>query len=96
MSAKVNLTFNSAGFREILLGDGVHDLIEKTADNIADRANSNLQSSKSEGFQADVWQGAMMSRYGYGGRWIGSVSSMDREAAAEEAEDKVLSRAVNG
>jgi hypothetical protein len=35
-----------------------------------------------------------MSKYGYGGRWVGRVAAMDYKASADEAEMKSLSRAV--
>lgn len=90
----IKITFNSAGFRAILLSDGVRDLLEKTSGEIAARANANLTDRKSEGFEAHVWEGAMMSKYGHGGRWLASVSALDSRAAADEAEHKSLSKAV--
>ncbi len=94
MIQSVKLEFNSEGFREILLSEGVRDLVAEEAEKIASRANANLTDSKSEGYEAEVFQGAMMSKYGYGGRWVGSVRAIDSRASADEAENKSLSRAV--
>ena len=90
----IKLTFNSEGFREILCGEGVKDIVADEAEKIALRANANLTDPDSEGFAAEVFQGAMMSKYGYGGRWIGRVAAMDYKASADEAEMKSLLRAV--
>ena len=92
----IQLTFNSAGFREILLSDGVRSVVESATDQIADRANANLTDQKSEGYEGDVVESPRMSGYGNGGRWVGFVRSADYRAAADEAENKSLSRAVQG
>ena len=90
----IKITFNSEGFREILCGEGVKDVVTEEAEKIAIKANSNLTDPNSEGFEAEVFQGSMMSKYGYGGRWIGRVTALDSKASADEAEMKSLSRAV--
>lgn len=90
----IKLTFNSEGFREILVGDGVKGLVKNVTENIASRANANLGDPTSEGFTAEVFQGNMMQKYGHGGRWIGRVAAADAKASADEAETKSLSRAV--
>ena len=90
----ITITFNSEGFREILCGEGVKDVVLNEAETIALKANGNLTDPDSEGFEAEVFQGSMMSKYGYGGRWIGRVAAMDYKASADEAEMKSLSRAV--
>lgn len=90
----IKLTFNSEGFREILVGDGVKGLVENVTENIASRANANLGDPESEGYIAEVFQGSMMQKYGHGGRWIGRVAAADARASADEAETKSLSRAV--
>ena len=94
MTTNIKITFNSEGFREILCGEGVKDVVSDEAQKIAINANGNLTDPDSEGFEADVFQGSMMSKYGYGGRWIGRVVAMDAKASADEAEMKSLSRAV--
>jgi len=90
----IKLTFNSEGFREILVGDGVKGLVKNVTENIASRANANLGDPGSEGYTAEVFQGSMMQKYGHGGRWIGRVAAADARASADEAETKSLSRAV--
>ena len=90
----IKITFKSEGFREILMGEGVKALVSEETEKIALKANSNLTDPDSEGFGAEVFQGSMMSKYGYGGRWVGRVAAMDYKASADEAEMKSLSRAV--
>lgn len=90
----IKLTFNSEGFREILVGDGVKGVVESVTESIASRANANLSDPTSEGFTAEVFQGNMMQKYGHGGRWLGRVVAADVKASADEAETKCLSRAV--
>ncbi len=88
MAGQAKIEFISDGFRQILLSDGVRDLVQQTADEIKDRADANI-SEASEGFSSKVWQGG----YG-GGRWVGSVTTTDATSMAAEAEDKALSKAV--
>lgn len=91
---EMKITFNSEGFRQILMNEEVKAIVSEEAEKIALRANDNLTDDKSEGFEAEVFQGSMMSKYGYGGRWVGRVVAMDARASADEAEMKSLSRAV--
>lgn len=91
---KIDIQFNSEGFRQILVGDGVKNVVEEATKNIAEKANANLTDPQSEGYVSKVFQGAMMSKYGHGGRWVGYVTAADRRASADEAETKSLSRAV--
>ena len=90
----ITITFDSEGFREILCGEGVKNVVSEEAEKIALKANGNLTDPDSEGYEADVFPGSMMSKYGHGGRWIGEVVAMDYKASADEAEMKSLSRAV--
>lgn len=92
----IKLTFNSAGFREILLGDGVRSVVASATEQITANANANLTDDKSEGYEGDVVQSPRMSGYANGGRWVGFVRCADYRAAADEAENKSLSRAVLG
>lgn len=92
MATQIKLTFISDGFRQILLGSGVKDVVQSAADKIQAKANANAGiNGESEGFSVDVWEG----NYG-GGRWIGSVSTTDLESQKAESEDKALSKAVTG
>lgn len=88
MATQIRLEFISSGFKEILESDGVHDLVQDTANEICDRANAN-NNRGGEGFATNVIKGG----YG-GGRWIGFVKATDKESAIAEAEDKALSGAV--
>lgn len=92
--SEVQIKFNSEGFRQILLGDGVRQVVQDATDRIANTANANLTDPGSDGFEGDVVESPRMSGYGNGGRWVGFVRSVDAGAAEDEAENKVLSRAV--
>lgn len=83
------IEFNSDGFKQILMGDGVKSLVEGKAQDIAAEASSGL-SEGSEGFKASAFQGG----YG-GGRWIGAVTSTGHESLVAESENHVLSGAVH-
>lgn len=88
MSVKVRMEFNSAGFKEVLESDGVRAAVDEIGQEIASRANANI-SGESDGFEVRTQIGG----YG-GGRWVSFVTASDFEASKEEAEDKVLTRAV--
>lgn len=83
---KVRIVFNSPGFREILLSEGTKELVETTAQDIADRANAN---SGGDGFEASTIVGG----YG-GGRYIGFVTATTEEAMKAEAENGALTGAI--
>lgn len=89
------IVFNSEGFRQILTSEGCRDVVQSATDAIRDKAVENYDAvtldnvDASEGIRANVQIGG----YG-GGRYIGFVSTADKYAAAAEAEDKILSRAV--
>ena len=85
---EVKLEFISDGFRQILMSDGVRALVEKTTNDIKQKADSGIL-GKAEGFKAHVFKGG----YG-GGRWVGSVYTTDFGTMAAEAERKVLTKAV--
>ena len=85
----VRLVFNSDGFRQILQSEGVHDLVQQTAEEIAEKANAN-NTRGGEGFEARTQIGG----YG-GGRYIGFVTTTDNKAKIAESEDKALTRALS-
>ena len=58
----IEIKFNSEGFRQILLGDGVKNLVTEATNNIAEKANANLTDPESEGYTASVFQGDMVSK----------------------------------
>ena len=88
MGQQIKIKFISSGFREILCSGEVHYLVSQAAQQIQSRANAN-NSRGGDGFSAETWMGG----YG-GGRWVATVSAMDRAARIAESEDKALSRAV--
>lgn len=85
----VRLVFNSDGFRQILQSEGVHDLVQQTAEEIAEKANAN-NTRGGQGFEARTQIGG----YG-GGRYIGFVTTTDNKAKIAESEDKALTRALS-
>ena len=88
MSVDIKIEFISEGFRQILLSEGTKSVVTSAAEKIQAEANSGL--TNSQGFSANTWVGG----YG-GGRYVASVTSIDRAAAAAEAENQVLTRAVH-
>lgn len=88
MAAQIEIQFISDGFRQILLSDGVRNVVQNATDEIQAKANAGI-SDDSAGFSAQVWQGS----YG-GGRWVGSVTTTDKASIIAEAENKVLTGAV--
>ena len=86
MSARI--VFNSEGFRKILLSEGCHEVVTQVTEEIKDRANSN-NARGGEGFRASTQVGG----YG-GGRWIGFVSTTDKNTMIAESEDKALTGAL--
>ena len=87
MSVKVRMEFNSAGFKEVLESDGVRAAVDEIGQEIASRANANI-SGESDGFEVTTVKGYDSDR------WITIVTASDFEASKEEAENKVLTRAV--
>lgn len=83
----MEIVFNSAGFKEILESEGVRELVQDTAQEIANKANENYGG---DGYEVKV------QHLGYGGgRWGAFISSKDKKAAQAESEDKALTRALN-
>ena len=82
----MKIEFISKGFKEILNTEGVKNLVQDTANEIANKANANYGG---DGFKPRVIKGF----YG-GGRWVGFVNSTDRKSIAAESEDQALTRAV--
>lgn len=86
--AEVKIEFNSEGFKEILMSDGMKRCVEAAANDIKNRADSNID-EESEGYSVNTWQGG----YG-GGRWVASVTTTDFASMAAESERKALTKAV--
>lgn len=87
--SSTRLVFNSDGFRQILLSEGCHNLVQQVTEEIAERANTNNVRG-GEGFKATTQVGG----YG-GGRYIGFVSAADNKANIAESEDKALTGALS-
>lgn len=83
------IVFNSEGFREILLSDGCHEVVQNVTEEIAAKANANNDRG-GNGFNASTEVGG----YG-GGRWVGFVTATDKKAAAAQSEDQALTRALS-
>ena len=88
MASETRLVFNSDGFRELLLSEGVKELVSTAAEEIQNKADAN-NTRGGEGFRSTVQVGG----YG-GGRWIGFVSTTDKASEIAESEDKALTRAI--
>lgn len=84
----VRIVFNSEGFRQVLLSEECHEVVTQVTEEIKDRANSN-NARGGEGFRASTQVGG----YG-GGRWIGFVSTTDKNTMIAESEDKALTGAL--
>jgi hypothetical protein len=89
LTMSTRIVFNSDGFRQVLLSEGCHELVETVTQEISDKANANNDRGGS-GFNASVEVGG----YG-GGRWIGFVTATDKKAAAAQSEDQALTRALS-
>lgn len=83
------IVFNSEGFREILLSDGCHELVQSVTEEIEEKANANNDRG-GNGFRSSTEVGG----YG-GGRWVGFVTATDNKAAAAQSEDQALTRALS-
>lgn len=83
MAESIRIVINHDGFRELLCSDEMHDLVQEHAEAVAQRAG--------DGFEATTFMGG----FG-GGRWVGNVKTISTEARKAEAENMVLSQAVNG
>lgn len=86
-SGITNVEFNNDGFKAILQSDGCREVIEQTANEIADKANSN-NSRGGTGFNSKVELGTKA------GRYIGFVYSTDKNSLIAETEDSALSGAI--
>lgn len=80
-ASKVRISFNSRGFHDILMGDGVHDMLQGRVEAIQAKAACGCDTSMVRGY------------YG-GGRWLAFVTADSKEARRAEAVDMALSRAV--
>lgn len=89
MKDVVRIEFVGEGFGEILRSDGTRDLVQSVTDEIGANANAN-NSRGGEGFRTSVEQSGRFKNR----RWIGFVSTTDKNSVIAETEDGALSRAV--
>ena len=93
MSTKINIKFNPAGFAECL--SGTSGMVESEASKIAARADGYVRNGS--GFHVEMSNEPRFQDSGYGvTRPIGRVVANDDETSKEEAENKILSKAVSG
>ena len=93
MSTQIKIKWNPAGFAESL--QGLSGQVQGEAEKIAARASSYL--TKGSGFHVEMTQMARYQDSSYGvSRPVAYVVSNDEESAKEEAENKILSKAVSG
>jgi len=90
MSAKIDIKFNPAGFAEVLQGLSGTVLAEANA--IAARAGSYLEGPG--GFDVEMTQAARYQDSAYGVTRPVAYVMADEDASREEAENKILSKAV--
>lgn len=79
--AEIKIEFNSDGFKQILMSEGMKSCVLSEAQKIQEKANDNSGGH----FNAKAWTG----NYG-GGRWVASAFSTEKA----ESEDKALTKAV--
>ena len=89
--SEIHITFKPEGFAECL--QGLSGQVQSVAENIASRASSMI--TKGSGFHVEM---TTMPRYqdpSYGvSRPVAYVMANDEESSIEEAENKILSKAV--
>ena len=91
--SKLTIQWNPAGFAECL--QGVAGDVQSAAESIASRASSYL--TKGGGFHVEMTSEPKYKDSAYGvSRPVAYVVPDDDESAKEEAEDKILSKAVMG
>lgn len=89
--SKLTIKWNPAGFAECL--QGMSGEVQAAAETIAARASSYLE--KGSGFHVEMENEPKFQDSAYGvTRPVAYVVPDDEESAAEEAEDKILSKAV--
>lgn len=91
MSTKIQIEFKPQGFAECL--QGLSGQVQSTAETIASRASSYL--IRGGGFHVEMTNMPRYQDSAYGvTRPVAYVMSNDDETAKEEAENKILSKAV--
>ena len=82
MATEVKLEFINEGFREILRGAPVAQVVDEVTASILARAGAGYKSHSFIGW--------------YGSRYIGVVETGDFESRLDQAKNKTLQTAVNG
>lgn len=87
----IDITFNPKGFAEVLAN--MSGTVQKEAERIAAEANSNV--TKGSGFHVEMSNEPRFKDKQHGvSRPVARIVANDKETAAEEAENKILSKAV--
>ncbi len=89
MASQIRLEFIGEGFGEILRSEGTQNLVRNVTEEIGARANEN-NSRGGVGFRNSVEQSGRYKNR----RWVGFVSTTDKQSKIAEIEDGALSRAV--
>lgn len=90
---EITIRFDPQGFSECL--QGAASIVESSAETIAARANGSV--TKGSGFHVETSNEPRFQDSAYGvTRPIARVVANDAETSAEEAENKILSKAVHG
>lgn len=92
MSTKIQIKWNPKGFSECL--QGLEGQVQAEAERIAARAESYLEGPGS--FSVEMTQKARYQDSSYGVTRPVAYVYADEAASREEAEDKILSKAVSG
>ena len=93
MSTKIEIKFIPAGFAECL--EGLSGQVQQESEKIASRATAYL--TKGGGFHVEMSNEPRFQDSAYGvTRPIGRVVANDEESSRQEAENKILSKAVSG
>lgn len=91
--SNVDITWNPAGFAECL--QGLSGQVQAEAEKIANRATSYL--TKGSGFHVEMSDEPRFRDSSFGvSRPVARVVANDEESSKEEAENKILSKAVSG
>ena len=93
MGVQITINFKPEGFAECL--QGATSIVQSSAETIAARANGYV--TKGTGFHVEMSNEPRFQDAAYGvTRPIGRVVANDDETSKEEAENKILSKAVHG
>ena len=91
--SNIDITWNPAGFAECL--QGLSGQVQAEAEKIANRATSYL--TKGSGFHVEMANEPRFRDSSFGvSRPVARVVANDNESSKEEAENKILSKAVSG